>query len=260
MNEAAISQKLAPGATAAARAPGSTADSSLRTVEAQTRTVEGWLSRPEGRRLWRLARGCTGRGSIVEIGSWKGKSTIWLANGSRAGKKLKIHAVDPHTGSTEHQRDLGKVWTFEEFQRNIKAAGVEELVVPHVDYSESVARTFSEPVELIFIDGLHEYEGVKADFEAWFPKVIDGGVMAFHDTTGWWGPRRLVMEQLYCSPHFKDVRFSRSITYGTKVAQNSALDRLKNRAMLPVFLLYACVHRLLWRAKLRLQRQRANRH
>jgi predicted O-methyltransferase YrrM len=226
-------------------------------TETQTRTVDGWLSRPEGRRLWRLARNCMGRGAIVEIGSWKGKSTIWLANGSRAGKSAKIHAVDPHTGSTEHQRDFGRVWTFEEFQRNIKAAGVDDLVVPHVDYSESVATSFNEPVELIFIDGLHEYEGVKADFEAWFPKVIEGGVMAFHDTTGWCGPRRLVVEQLYRSKRFKNVRFSRSITYGTKTAQNTALDRLTNRVMLCAFLAFASLHRLAWRIKNRYGRSRS---
>jgi predicted O-methyltransferase YrrM len=222
---------------------------SLGEVEAKTRAVGGWLSRPEGRRLWLLARNCAGRGAIVEIGSWKGKSTIWLANGSRAGSKTKIHAIDPHTGSTEHQRDYGKVWTFDEFQRNIKAAGVEDLIVPHVDFSENVVRTFNEPVELIFVDGLHEYEGVKADFEAWFPKVIEGGVMAFHDTTGWSGPRQLVVERVFRSPHFKHIGFSRSITYGTKTAQNSAFDRLKNRLMLCAFLAYACLHRTAWRVK-----------
>ena len=223
--------------------------SSLESVEAQVRKVDGWLSRPEGRLLYRLARQCTGRGSIVEIGSWKGKSTIWLANGSRSGQKTKIHAVDPHTGSTEHQQQFGRVWTFDEFQRNIKSAGVDDLIVPHVDFSEAAARTFKDPVELIFIDGLHEYEGVKSDFEAWFPKVIDGGIMAFHDTTGWPGPRRLVIERLFKSPFFKNVRFVRSITYGEKTQQNTAFDRLKNRLMLQAFLAFALLHRSLWRLK-----------
>ena len=160
----------------------------MRVMEPEVEAVDGWLHREEGRLLFRLARECAGRGAIVEIGSWKGKSTICLARGSLAGSNTKVHAIDPHTGSPQHiEMFSGPVWTFEEFKRNIEAAGVKDVVEPHVDFSEAVARTFDEPVELIFIDGLHEYEGVKADFDAWFPKVINGGRMAFHDTTCWPG-------------------------------------------------------------------------
>ena len=210
----------------------------------------GWLNDAEGSLLYRLACNCTGKGVIVEIGSWKGRSTIWLGHGSRDGRQVKIHAVDPHTGSPEHhQNEANRVWTFDEFQQNIRAAGVDDVVVPHVDYSVNAAREFNEPVEFIFIDGLHDYESVKADFEAWFPKVIEGGVMAFHDTTGWPGPRRLVSERLFKSRCFRKVRFVKSITYGVKTARNSAPERLANRLRLGLFLSYALVYRQLWRMK-----------
>src|SRR5262245_20107139 len=159
----------------------------MEAIQTQIEAVEGWLNPSEARVLFSLARRCTGRGVIVEIGSWKGKSTICLARGSQIGSRTEIHAVDPHTGSPQHREMLGEVCTFEEFKRNIRAAKVDELVVPHVDFSEAVARTFEAPVELIFIDGLHEYEGVKTYFEAWFPRVLDGGIMAFHDSTCWPG-------------------------------------------------------------------------
>jgi predicted O-methyltransferase YrrM len=218
-------------------------------IKTQVDRVDGWLNQPEGRLLYRLAKRCTGRGAIVEIGSWKGKSTIWLGHGSRAGCGQKIHAVDPHAGVIERGQTAVNVSTFDEFQRNIRTAGVHEVVVPHVDFSDSVARSFSEPVELIFIDGLHDYEAVKADFEAWFPKVMEGGVMAFHDTTGQAGPRKLVTERVYKSPHFRNVRFARSITYAEKTARNTPSDRLGNRLMYCVFLTYAFVYRHLWRLK-----------
>jgi predicted O-methyltransferase YrrM/glycosyltransferase involved in cell wall biosynthesis len=211
--------------------------------------VDGWLNVAEGRLLFRLARKCSGQGVIVEIGSWKGKSTIWLGHGSHAGRKVRIHAVDPHTGSPEHGGKSRHVWTFEEFQQNIKAAGVDDVIVAHVDHSVTAAQKFTEPIELIFVDGLHEYESVKADFEAWFPKVIEGGIMAFHDTTGWAGPRKVVTEQLFKSRHFKKVRFVRSITYGEKTAHNTALERIGNRVRLLVFLTYAFIYRWLWRMK-----------
>lgn len=215
--------------------------------EAEVQALDGWLNPREGRLLFRLAKKCAGRGAIVEIGSWKGKSTIWLSEGSLAGSRTRIHAIDPHTGSPQHLEMFGEVWTFEEFKRNIAKAGVSDIVVPHVDFSCSVARTFDEPVELIFIDGLHEYEGVKEDFEAWFPKVIDGGTMAFHDTTCWPGVLKVVSDCLFKSRRFRRIRFAGSIVHGEKVASNTALERLGNRIMLCAFQLYAFKERWTWR-------------
>ncbi|HET7721599.1 MAG TPA: class I SAM-dependent methyltransferase, partial [Acidimicrobiales bacterium] len=145
--------------------------------------VDGWLSRREGEALYELARACrAGHGVIVEIGSWKGKSTIWLGNGSKAGQSVPIYAVDPHIGFPDVPETYGVIKTFEEFKRNIEAAGVDDVVTPLVMTSEEAAAGFTEPVALLFVDGVHQYEYVKSDFEYWFPKVRDGGVMVFHDT------------------------------------------------------------------------------
>jgi predicted O-methyltransferase YrrM len=210
-------------------------------------SVDGWLNPKEARLLYRLASECRSRGAIVEVGSWKGKSTICLARGSLAGGKAQIHAIDPHTGSPEHSKEMGAVWTFDEFRRNIEKAGVNEMVVPHVDFSDAVAGKFFEPVELIFIDGLHEYEGVKLDFDSWFPKVMEHGIMAFHDTTGWPGVLRLVNEDVFKSRRFRKVRFSKSIVYGEKVSRNTLFERMENRVMLRAFLIHAFLGRWQWR-------------
>src|SRR5204862_2126445 len=63
-------------------------------IERRVAGIGGWLTPKEGRLLYELARGCTGRGVIVEIGSWKGKSTIWLASGSRRGPGVFVYAID----------------------------------------------------------------------------------------------------------------------------------------------------------------------
>ena len=219
----------------------------MQLAEVRIDSADGWLNPAEAKALHRIAKKCVGCGVIVEIGSWKGKSTVCLARGSRAGRNVKIHAIDPHTGSPQHKEMFGEVWTFEEFKRNIESAGVSDLVVPHVDFSESVARTFTEPVEAIFIDGLHEYDGVKADFDAWFPKVIDGGAMAFHDTTCWPGVLQLMKERVFKSRCFRRIRFAGSIVYGEKVRANTALERAGNRVMLRAFLIHAFIERMLWR-------------
>ena len=197
------------------------------------RPVDGWLFDGEARLLFELARTADPAGVIVEIGSWKGKSTICLAKGSEAGPRLKVYAIDPHIGSEEHHA-TGQVWTFEEFQKNIRNAGVQDSVVPLVKMSVEAAQDFSLPVSIVFIDGAHDYDSVKADFEAWFPKVIEGGVVAFHDTTGWDGPRRLVRTALFRNPHIRGASFSWSIAYGWKSSTTSALSSFANLIRLPL--------------------------
>jgi predicted O-methyltransferase YrrM len=112
--------------------------------------VQGWLSYREGELLYNLAKNCSGKGVIVEIGSWKGKSTIWLAKGSKAGNNVSVYAIDPQSESN-----------FEEFNKNIKAAKIDDIVFPIVKKSEDAAKCFNKPVEMIFIDGSHVYDDVK---------------------------------------------------------------------------------------------------
>ena len=198
--------------------------------------TEGWLSGKEADLLYRLAKNCTGRGAIVEIGSWKGKSTTCLALGSRAGAGMKITAIDPHTGSSEH----GDVHTFEEFQRNIRRNGVEDLVEPIVKPSADVAREWKGPVELLWIDGAHEYEFVLEDLLLWEPHVIEGGVIAFHDST-MPGPWKVIEEHLYRGSRYHSIGFIHGITYATK----GKATPLRNRTMM---LLRDLVYGL-WKAK-----------
>jgi MMP 1-O-methyltransferase len=186
--------------------------------------LPGWLTYEEGETLYELARACTGRGVIVEIGSWRGKSTTCLGLGSKAGKAVPIYAVDRHTDGT-----------FPEFQANVAGAGIEELVRPIRGLSQEVVADFDEPIELLFIDGSHEYDLVKEDWDRWVPKVVEAGVVAMHDTTGFPGVRRVAEEELYKSHTFKDVRFVfNTMTVGRKVAGTSAADRVRNRFALGV--------------------------
>lgn len=202
-----------------------------------TRPIEGWLFDREAVLLYALASRCCGRGCIVEIGSWKGKSTVCLAKGAEAGSRLKVYAIDPHVGSAEHHTEGATVWTLDRFRQNIRAAGAEDLVVPVVKTSLEAAGAFDQAVELLFIDGAHDYESVRQDFNVWSPKVVEGGVIAIHDTT-WPGPKRVVIESLFKSRHFRTVRFVNSITYGTRVSRNSFVERFGNCAILCAKLLH----------------------
>ena len=189
-------------------------------IKRSTGSIEGWLTADEGKFLYYAARNCIGTGVIVEIGSWKGKSTSYIGKGSKAGKRIKVYAIDPHIEGT-----------CEEFKRNIKNAGLIDIVIPVVKTSKEAAKDFTEPVEFIFIDGDHEYESVKKDFELWFPKLINRGIIAFHDTVAWPGPRKVVKKYIFKSRYFKNVGFVDSITFAQKTIKNSLKDRLRNRSL-----------------------------
>ena len=190
--------------------------------------LNGWFSLEEGRAMHQWAKNLTGKGVIVEIGSWQGKSTICLGNGSLRGQKTMIYAIDPHTGSTEHHQEKGQVWTFDQFKKNIEQAQVDSIVHPIVKMSWDAAIDFHHPIELIFIDGAHDYESVTRDFNDWFPKVVEGGLMTFHDST-WEGVRRMLKEKVYFSPYFKNIGMVLGTTYATKVSSNTWWDRMVNR-------------------------------
>ena len=199
----------------------------IKEVRELTRQVDGFLSDEEGQLLYELARNCSGSGVIVEIGSWKGRSTIWLAEGSKAGNNVKVYAIDPHTGSSGKGKK--EACTFEEFKKNIEDAKVSDIVVPLVVKSEEAARDFKEPVELCFIDGAHEYEFVRLDFDLWFPKLVDHGTIVFHDTGSWSGPKKVADDCVLKSKYFKDCGSVDSIIFAEKVKLNSIKDRLRNR-------------------------------
>ncbi|HKF14593.1 MAG TPA: class I SAM-dependent methyltransferase [Gaiellaceae bacterium] len=208
-------------------------------VKELIKEVPGWLSDEEGEALYELARECTGKGVIVEIGSWKGKSTICLGLGSRAGSAVKIFAVDPHAD-----------YRHGEFKENIERAGIADLVTPVKGFSQDVVAEFDEPIELLFVDGSHEEEDVRHDFDTWIPKVVDGGIVAFHDTTWHDGVRKVVADRIYGSRQFKDVRFViGSTTVARKVAENTVLDRLHARRVQATKAVFGAVTRVLKRKR-----------
>jgi MMP 1-O-methyltransferase len=183
--------------------------------------VGGWLSDEEAETLYTLARRCSGRGLIVEIGSNQGRSTICLGLGSRAGAGVQVHAVDPRKGPL-----------LERYNENLAAAGVDDMVITHCMTSADAAKRIpqEEPIELLFIDGSHKEDMVRLDWRLWAHRVIDGGWIAMHDTTGFVGPKRVADEEIYRSGRFRDVAFVYpTLTVGRRASATSQRDRLRAR-------------------------------
>lgn len=182
--------------------------------------VEGWLTPVEGYALMQLAARGEGQGGVVEIGSFKGRSTCFLAWGSKVVKREKVTAIDHFGGSSEHQpgqfaqvKEIIQAGTTRHvFEQNIKAAGCDDYieVIPHGS-ADAIKVWGTKPVRLVFIDGEHTYEAASEDFRLWSPLVIPGGYVAFHDVGVFPGVTRLVDELTTASSTFRPVMAAGSI-------------------------------------------------
>jgi len=210
-------------------------------VRAQVQAIEGLLSDAEAECLYLLAKNCGG--SIVEIGSWKGKSTVCLALGSKAGGGGRVFAIDLHRGAPDCDGAYGAEDTEPIFRENIKRAGVDDIVIPLVMKSEEAAKGWTEPIALLWIDGAHDYDNVKKDFSSWEPHLKEGEVIAIHDALyaldyNYPGIRKVMYKYIFQSDRFLNVHFYGSIVCATKVTKLSIQDRLlKLQKLLQYYLL-----------------------
>jgi hypothetical protein len=148
-------------------------------------SVEGWLGADEA---WALHEAGYAAGStkpdpvVVELGSWKGRSTIALASGLAAAEHGTVHAVDPHAGTRTHARS-GESDTWGAFSANVRRAGLQDFVEPIRCESHVARERFAAgSVHLLFVDASHRFEDVIRDIDDWTPALTDGATVAFHDT------------------------------------------------------------------------------
>lgn len=161
-------------------------------LRALASACKGFLDEEEGRRLYTLAREHARLGPVLEIGSYCGKSSVYLGAGCReAGGRLIC--VDHHRGSEEHQPGeeyhdaelldgrAGAMDSLPALRRTVREAGLEQTAVLMVTSSLIAAELWSTPLGMVFIDGGHSREAAHGDYEAWAGKIIAGGVLAIHD-------------------------------------------------------------------------------
>ena len=154
--------------------------------------ARGFMPAQEGLALYRAAAQYAQVGPIGEIGTYCGKSTIYLAAAAAEAGQLVV-TVDHHRGSEElqagwehHDPDLvdpqtGRMDSLPFFRATLAAAGLEEHVVAVIGTSADVSRLWRTPLGMLFIDGGHSEANVVTDYEGWAPWVARGGALAFHD-------------------------------------------------------------------------------
>ena len=154
--------------------------------------IKGFLAHEEGEALYDFCRAASALGPSLEIGSYCGKSTVYLGLACRdAGRSL--YAVDHHRGSEEHQPGeeyhdpelydgaAGLMDSFRAFRGTLRAADLEQTVVPIVAPSTVAARDWQTPLAMVFIDGGHSLEAAMTDYDSWAHHIVPGGILAIHD-------------------------------------------------------------------------------
>lgn len=155
-------------------------------MQAFVHAIDGWFTEAEGDRLAALALMVPDYRAIVEVGTYKGRSTCWMAD---ANPEAHIFCVDPWAEAWGEALPI--------FLHNVAQGGWADRITPLRGSAVDIARIWIAPVGLLFLDAVHEYEPTLRDFVAWAPFVPPGGYVAFHDCEAVWpGVQQVVAEAL----------------------------------------------------------------
>lgn len=185
----------------------------VRDIRNSLTTIDGWLTDREVSFLAIAAAHPTASGDILEIGSFRGRSTVVLAKAKRLAKPSQLIAVDPLPNEDPMARDEHGVLSARAlFDSNLRDAGVANDVEFHQAYSFDIAGEWKRPLRLLWIDGDHSYSSTKQDYDLFQPHVSNGGILAMHDVLSPYdGCIRVFTEEVLRSPHFGAVGLCGSI-------------------------------------------------
>jgi predicted O-methyltransferase YrrM len=187
----------------------------LATVTARVADVEGWMSPGQASTLYDAARRCPAAGTIVEIGSFRGRSTIVLA--SAAAPDVSVIAIDPHAGNDRGPQEIdgyaeAAADDHAVFVANLERAEVSDRVRHLRKFSDAALADVGAPIDVLYIDGAHRYAPARADIRDWGARVSDGGTMLIHDSFSSIGVTLAILRELLIGTRFRYVGRSRSMT------------------------------------------------
>jgi hypothetical protein len=177
-------------------------------------------------------------GVIVEIGSFKGKSTVMLGKLAERYGLGPVIAIDPHNfhnSELEEHRTGPGATSYDEFLANLKNAGVADFVEVHRAFSSDVAKSWNRPIRFLWIDGDHSYRGAKADLDNFLPHVVPSGFVALHDALHEFsGPIRVFVEDILRSDNFGPAGFVHSIAWSQFRPDDGVLFKNIRAALAPI--------------------------
>lgn len=191
------------------------------------------MTEREARFLALVAAGAPAEGAILEIGSFKGKSTVGLASVARRYGFAPIVSVDPHSAPAVTDFGHGSQQSsWEDFQATLRAAGLERSVEAHRAYSRDLATGWTRPIRFLWIDGDHTYRGAKQDIDLFRGHLVPGAIVALHDVLHTFeGPVRVFAEELLGSDAFGPAGVCGSIGWAQYRPRDGAQWRVARRAL-----------------------------
>jgi predicted O-methyltransferase YrrM len=177
--------------------------------------VEGWMTPAQARRLWDASSRVPAGQAVVEIGSFRGRSTIVLA--SAAAEGVEIIAIDPHAGNDRGPQEIeGFVDEAEldnaAFEANLSQAGVRDRVRHLRKFSDVAHGDVDGDVHLLYVDGAHRYRPALTDIQDWGRRIAPGGTLLIHDSFSSIGVTGAIARALFFTGGFRYVGRSESMT------------------------------------------------
>ncbi len=202
--------------------------------------VDGWMTHDQASALFTAATACPPGGRIVEIGSFRGRSTIVLASGATPG--TTVIAIDPHAGNDRGPQEIdgyqdAAQTDHEIFLGNLVMAGVADGVTHLRMFSGPALYEVSGSVDVLYVDGAHRYQPARADIRDWGARVSDGGTMLIHDSFSSLGVTLAIVRELFLGRRFRYVGRAGSLTvYCADLDSGRVSNALRQAAQLPWFI------------------------
>jgi len=171
--------------------------------------IDGWLRPREAIALFKLVQSVESSDvTVCEIGSWLGKSSYVLSRALDTKKNGRLYCIDPFDASGDKSsatiyksviENLGTSLLLDKFEENMRKFGVRDRIMVLQGYSHDVIRDFDKPIDILFIDGNHDYESVSRDYNDWSKLIKKGGFIAFHDSH-MTGPKQVIELEIVRNP------------------------------------------------------------
>ena len=193
--------------------------------------VDGWMSADQARRLYDAAARTTAGDQIVEIGSFRGRSTIVLASAAPDG--VAVVAIDPHAGNDRGPQEIegfaeAAADDHEVFNANLAAAGVAHRVRHIRAFSDAAHNEVQGDLAVLYVDGAHRYAPALADIRDWGARVEPGGTLLIHDSFSSVGVTLAIGRALLLGGRFRYVGRARSLAEYRADLAPGAGARVKN--------------------------------